>query len=92
MLAILAMLVRQSGLRVAPGGSAPPISFVARRGLGAARSGGKAGSPIELKSEIGDVAVRIRMSRAGLRVTAVAGVQFRVEPLQRRGLRSRACW
>ena len=30
------------------------------------------------------------MSRSGLRVTAVAGVQFRVEPLQRRGLRSRA--
>ena len=39
MLAILAMLVRQGALRVAPGGSAPPISFVARRGLGAARSG-----------------------------------------------------
>lgn len=41
MLAILAMLVRQGALRVAPGGSAPPISFVARRGLGAARSGRK---------------------------------------------------
>ena len=39
MLAILTMLVRQGALRVAPGGSAPPISFVARRGLGAARSG-----------------------------------------------------
>ena len=39
MLAILAMLVRQGALRVAPGGSAPPISFVARRALGTARSG-----------------------------------------------------
>ena len=39
MLAILTMLVRQGALRVAPGGSAPPISFVARRGLGTARSG-----------------------------------------------------
>src|ERR1700738_605668 len=38
-LAILAMLVRQGALRVVPGGSAPPISCVARRGLGAARSG-----------------------------------------------------
>jgi hypothetical protein len=35
-LAILAML---ASLRVAPGGSAPPNSFVALRGLGAARSG-----------------------------------------------------
>src|SRR5215471_15204543 len=33
------MLVRRGALRVAPGGSAPPISFVARRVLGAARSG-----------------------------------------------------
>src|ERR1700712_1970536 len=32
-------LVRQGALRVVPGGSAPPISCVARRGLGAARSG-----------------------------------------------------
>ena len=39
MLAILAMLVRQGALRVAPGGSAPPIPYVARRGLGVARSG-----------------------------------------------------
>jgi len=39
MLAILAMLVRQGALRVAPSGSAPPIPCVARRGLGAARSG-----------------------------------------------------
>jgi hypothetical protein len=30
---------RQGALRVAAGGSAPPISFVALRGLGAARSG-----------------------------------------------------
>src|SRR3954470_13121667 len=38
-LAILAMLVRQGALRVAPGGSAPPIPCVARRGVGVARSG-----------------------------------------------------
>jgi len=38
-LAILAMLARRGALRVAPGGSAPPISFVARRGAGVARSG-----------------------------------------------------
>jgi hypothetical protein len=36
---VLAMLALQGALCVAPGGSAPPISFVARRGLGAARSG-----------------------------------------------------
>src|SRR3954447_25395619 len=33
------MLAPKRALRVAPGGSAPPISFVALRGLGAARSG-----------------------------------------------------
>src|ERR1700733_4344378 len=33
------MLVRQGALRVAPGGSAPPIPCVARRGVGIARSG-----------------------------------------------------
>src|SRR6202451_1722712 len=33
------MLARQCALRVAAGGSAPPISCVALRGLGAARSG-----------------------------------------------------
>ena len=38
-LAILAMLARRGALRVAPGGSAPPISCVARRGFGVARSG-----------------------------------------------------
>ena len=39
MLAILAMLARKGALRVAPGGSAPPFPFVARRGSGCARSG-----------------------------------------------------
>ena len=39
MLAILAMLTRRGALRVAPGGSAPPIPSVARRGSGGARSG-----------------------------------------------------
>ena len=53
---------------------------------------GKAGSPIELESWICDVVAWINMPRDGLRVTAVAGAQFRVEPLQRRGLRSRASW
>src|SRR3954468_12301054 len=38
-LASLAMLARQSALRVAPGDCAPPIPCVALRGLGAARSG-----------------------------------------------------
>jgi hypothetical protein len=38
-LAILAMLASEGELRVAPVGSAPPISCVARRGLGAPRSG-----------------------------------------------------
>ncbi len=38
-LAILAMLARKSALRVAPGGSAPLIPSVARRGSGGARSG-----------------------------------------------------
>src|SRR4029077_11254771 len=38
-LAILAMLARKSALCVAPGGSAPPIPSVARRGSGGARSG-----------------------------------------------------
>src|ERR1700709_2591329 len=33
------MLVRRSALRVAAGDCAPPLSFVALRGLGAARSG-----------------------------------------------------
>src|ERR1700729_2706786 len=38
-LAILAMLARQGALRVVPGGCAPRISSVARRGSGVARSG-----------------------------------------------------
>ena len=39
MLASLAMLAPKGALRVAPGGSAPPILYVARRGFGHARSG-----------------------------------------------------
>src|SRR6516164_1937059 len=38
-LAILAMLARRGALRVAAGGSAPPIPCVARRGHGGTRSG-----------------------------------------------------
>jgi hypothetical protein len=40
-LAILAMLARKSALRVAPGGSAPPIPYVALRGTAGVRSGRK---------------------------------------------------
>ena len=39
MLAILAMLARKRALRVAPGGSAPPIPSVARCDSASARSG-----------------------------------------------------
>ena len=39
MLAILAMLARKGALRVAPGGSAPPIPCAPLRGFGAVRSG-----------------------------------------------------
>ena len=46
-LAILAML---ASLRVAPGGSAPPIPSAARRGEALPGRGGKAGSPIEPES------------------------------------------
>jgi hypothetical protein len=38
-LAILAMLARNSALCVAAGGSAPPIPSAARRGVGGVRSG-----------------------------------------------------
>jgi|ERR1700722_2667115 hypothetical protein len=98
MLAILAMLARQGGaLRVAPGGSdwsalRGPIPSPALRAVAWALPGrdGKAGSPIEPESRMCDVAARTTGSRSGLRVTAMIGVQLRVGPLQRRGLRSRA--
>ena len=57
MLAILAMLARRGALRVVPGSSAPLFPFVARHGLGVARSGRlgreertKAGAPVEPES------------------------------------------
>ena len=74
MLASLAMLLRQGALRVAAGGSAPPIPCVARRGLGAARSGRESSLPIEPESRICEVAARTMVSRSGLRVTAPIGV------------------
>jgi hypothetical protein len=49
-LAILAMLALKCALRVAAGGSAPPIPSVALRGRGAARSGRKSRFPVERKS------------------------------------------
>ena len=51
---------------------------------------GKAGSPIEPESRICEVAARTTVSRSGLRVTTPTGVQLRVCPLQRCGLRDRA--
>src|ERR1700731_4291681 len=53
---------------------------------------GKAGSPIEPESWICEVAARTTASRSGLRVTTPTGVQLRVGPLQRCGLRCRASW
>src|SRR3984957_17034313 len=53
---------------------------------------GKAGSPIEPESRICEVAARTTVSRSGLRVTTPTGVQLRVDPLQRCGLRCRASW
>ena len=49
----LAMLARKIALRAAPGGSAPLILSAARRDSGDARSGRKAGSPIEQKAGLG---------------------------------------
>ena len=89
MLAILTML---TSLRVAPGGSAPPIPSAALHDEASPGRDGKAGVPIEPESWIGEVAVWTMLSRSGLGVTAVIGVQFRVCRLQRLGLRSRASW
>jgi hypothetical protein len=52
-LAILAMLARKSALRVAPGGSAPPIPPLRAAALAAPGRDGKAGSPIEQESRFG---------------------------------------
>jgi hypothetical protein len=91
-LAVLAMLARGIALRVAPGGSAPltpPLRGVARALPGRDR---KAGAPIEPESRFSDKAACLTVSRSGLSVTDVTGVQSRVWPLQRRGLAWRACW
>ncbi len=88
-LAILAML---APLCVAAGGSAPPITFVARRGVGLAGRDGKAARPIELKSWLPEAGDRRILSRSGLSVTMVTGVRLRARPLQRRGFCSHARW
>src|SRR5208283_4073274 len=76
-------------LRVAPRLPSPSLRAVAWALPG---RDGKAGSPIEPESWICEVAARTTASRSGLRVTTPTGVQLRVGPLQRRGLRSRASW
>ena len=93
MLAILAMLARDRArcawLRVAVLLPSPALRSVACALPGRGR---KAGSPIEPESWICEVAARTMLSRSGLRVTTPTGVQFRVSPLQRRGLLARAAW
>jgi hypothetical protein len=88
MAAVLVILAMLASLRMAPGGSAPPIRSVALRGGGSAGRDGKAGASIEPESWICETVARTRASRSGLSVTAAIGAQLRVSPLQRRGLRS----
>jgi hypothetical protein len=59
-LAILAVL------RVALGGSAPPIPSAARRGEASPGRGRKAGVPLEPKSWIGEIAAWTMLSGSGL--------------------------
>ena len=93
MLAILAMLTRDRArcawLRVALLLPSPALRSVAWALPG---RDGKAGWPIEPESWIFEHAARTMLSRSGLRVTTPTGVQLRVDPLQRCGLRSRAAW
>ena len=93
MLASLAMLARDRArcawLRVALRLPSPALRAVA---LALPGRDGKAGSLIEPESMISEVAARMTTSRSGLRVTAPTGVQLRVRPLQRCGLRERAAW
>jgi hypothetical protein len=90
-LASLAMLARDGArcawLRVALLLPSPSLRCVAMALPG---RDGKTGSPIEPESTICEVAARTTASRSGLRATAPTGVQLRVGPLQRRGLRRRA--
>src|SRR5215472_5304548 len=76
------MLARRGALRVAAGGSAPPIPCVARRGQVAPGRDEKAGSSIEPESWIWDT-IFIVAVRSGLSVTAPADAQFRVCRVQR---------
>ena len=93
MLASLAMLARDRArcawLRVALLLPSPSLRAAAWALSGRDE---KAGSPIEPESTICEVAARTMLSRSGLRVTTPTGVQFRVCPLQRRGLLARAAW
>jgi hypothetical protein len=66
-LTILAML---AALRVAAGGSAPPITFVARRGMSIPRSGRRIRSSVEPRSRVDDVNEGTKLSRSGLSVTS----------------------
>src|SRR5918993_4102754 len=75
-------------LRVAARFPSPPLRAVA---VGAPGRDERAGSPVEPESRVW-LAAAAALSRSGLRVTAPIGVQLRVDPLQRRGWRSRACW
>ena len=50
MLTVLAMLAPKWALRVAPGGSAPPIPSAARRDMLSSGRDGKAGASTELES------------------------------------------
>jgi hypothetical protein len=71
---VLAMLAT---LRVAPSVSSPPISFMALRGLGVARSGRES----RLADQNGKLDLGCRRpaaSRSGLRVTTATVVQLRV--------------
>src|SRR3982751_6351258 len=75
-------------LRVAARRPSPPLRAVT---VGAPGRDERAGSPVEPESRVW-LAAAGTLSRSGLRVTAPIGGQLRVDPLQRRGWRSRACW
>jgi hypothetical protein len=67
-------------LCVAAGGSARRFTLVARGGVGPAGRDGKAGTLIELESWLPEVTDWRILSRSGLSVMIVTGVQSRVRP------------
>ena len=93
MLASLAMLALDRA-RCAWLGVAPLLPSPSLRAVAWALPGrdGKADCPIEPESRICDVAAWTTVLRSGLSVTTPTGVQLRVCPLQRCGLRVRASW